>query len=333
MDYYEEFGVERTAGPEDIRRAYKRLVKLLHPDRCRDPEVKRLADLQMKRLNGILQVLSEPARRAEYDRRMLDPPDAPQHYRPRDNRPPLWFWIAAAIMVLLGFLLLSHNQKTTTPSRAIAALAEAEPHSAPKDQSARARPSPAGRTQPRTVHKPLRESPQAESIPELPLLTALSPEPYTIARTNIGGVSLKAAGIRAADSVAETPGPTQETAASPGWNGDWLYAPGLQIVNGGLYTPEYIELRITQDGSSLHGRYRSRYHVPDRAISPAVNFHFDGVPNGEGALPWTGPGGAHGEVKLRLLPNGVLEVSWEADQMGNELGLISGKAALVRKLE
>src|SRR5215471_13485773 len=93
MDYYEEFGVDRTAGPEEIRQTYKRLVRLLHPDRCRDNEIKRLADLQMKRLNGILQILTDPDRRAEYDLRLLDPPDGRQRHRTQNNRPPLWFWI------------------------------------------------------------------------------------------------------------------------------------------------------------------------------------------------------------------------------------------------
>ena len=83
----------------------------------------------------------------------------------------------------------------------------------------------------------------------------------------------------------------------------------------------------------MHGRYRARYYVPDRAISPAVAFQFDGAPDSEGVLPWTGPGAARGEVRLHLLSSGILEVSWVANQMGDELGLISGTAALVRKLE
>jgi hypothetical protein len=34
-----------------------------------------------------------------------------------------------------------------------------------------------------------------------------------------------------------------------------------------------------------------------------------------------------------LLPGGSLEVKWEANEMGNELGLVSGTATLVRKVE
>ena len=36
MDHYEELGLDRSASPEEIRQAYKRLVRLLHPDRCSD---------------------------------------------------------------------------------------------------------------------------------------------------------------------------------------------------------------------------------------------------------------------------------------------------------
>ena len=43
-------------------------------------------------------------------------------------------------------------------------------------------------------------------------------------------------------------------------------------------------------------------------------------------------GGSQGEVTLRLLASGGLEVSWVANQMG-DLGLISGTATLVRKLD
>jgi hypothetical protein len=36
---------------------------------------------------------------------------------------------------------------------------------------------------------------------------------------------------------------------------------------------------------------------------------------------------------MRPLPGGDLEVRWEASELGKELGLISGTATLVRKLD
>jgi hypothetical protein len=36
---------------------------------------------------------------------------------------------------------------------------------------------------------------------------------------------------------------------------------------------------------------------------------------------------------MRLLESGALEVTWQANRMGADLGLISGTATLVRKLD
>ena len=82
----------------------------------------------------------------------------------------------------------------------------------------------------------------------------------------------------------------------------------------------------------MRGSYRARYRVTDRAISPTVAFQFEGRAAAEGGvLPWRGAGGSQGAVTLRLLANGNLQVEWEADRLGEELGLISGAATLVRK--
>ena len=96
----------------------------------------------------------------------------------------------------------------------------------------------------------------------------------------------------------------------------------------------YIELRLSESSGKTRGRYRARYRVSDRAISPTVAFQFEGrTASDGGVLPWKGPGGASGEVTLHLLPNDNLEVQWSAGRLGEELGLIAGSATLVRKLE
>ncbi len=114
--------------------------------------------------------------------------------------------------------------------------------------------------------------------------------------------------------------------------GEWLYVPPLNAKHGELYPPEYIELRMTEEGGVLAGRYRARYRVSDRAISPDVTFHFRSRAGADGGkIAWTGAGGARGQLMLRRLENGSLEVSWTADQLGTDLGLVSGTATLVRK--
>src|ERR1017187_2466926 len=100
MDYYEELGVDRSASPDEIRQAYRHLVRLLHPDHCNDDQVRPLADLQMKRLNGVLRVLTNPAERETYDRSVFgdqgSPPTFPAPLPPPPLRgPQVWFWHVA----------------------------------------------------------------------------------------------------------------------------------------------------------------------------------------------------------------------------------------------
>ena len=62
-DYYAILGVPRNATPEEIKEAYRRLAKEYHPDKNPSPE----AEERFKLINEAYQVLSDPAKRAEYD--------------------------------------------------------------------------------------------------------------------------------------------------------------------------------------------------------------------------------------------------------------------------
>ncbi len=66
-DHYRTLRVPPTATQEEIRRAYRILAKRYHPDRV--PEGQReWAREQMARINVAYEVLSDPRKRAEYDR-------------------------------------------------------------------------------------------------------------------------------------------------------------------------------------------------------------------------------------------------------------------------
>ncbi|MGI8990975.1 MAG: J domain-containing protein [Bryobacteraceae bacterium] len=120
------------------------------------------------------------------------------------------------------------------------------------------------------------------------------------------------------------------------FGGVWFYTkPRQQKFKKAFYPPEYIEADIVEENGAIHGRYRARYQVTDRAISPDVNFEFEGKLSGgaSASLPWNGGGGAKGEVQLKLISETSLEVVWSATQLGRTLGLAAGSAVLVRRAD
>lgn len=65
-DYYEILGVQRDASADDVKKAYRQAALKFHPDR--NPDDKEGAERKFKEASKAYQVLSDPDKRAQYDR-------------------------------------------------------------------------------------------------------------------------------------------------------------------------------------------------------------------------------------------------------------------------
>ena len=63
-DYYEVLGVPRNASSDDVKSAFRKLARQYHPDVSQEPN----AEERFKEVNEAYAVLSEPDKRAAYDR-------------------------------------------------------------------------------------------------------------------------------------------------------------------------------------------------------------------------------------------------------------------------
>jgi len=63
-DYYKILGLDRSASPEDIKKAYRKLARKCHPDTCKDDPQ---AEQRFKEINEANEVLSDPEKRGRYD--------------------------------------------------------------------------------------------------------------------------------------------------------------------------------------------------------------------------------------------------------------------------
>ncbi|HEY4089120.1 MAG TPA: J domain-containing protein [Bryobacteraceae bacterium] len=306
ITYYEELGVEEKASPEEIRDSFRALVRLLHPDQQSDPQLKEMAERQMRKLNRIYAVLSDSERRAAYNQSLKQP----RHAAPiivfsgaDGNLKKLIVRLVAITGIVLSSALLIWFMATSSNNDGRTQEAHAS--------SGRNSDAPAdGADQIARLRDQLRSA-EAERDSAL--------------------VQLEKIGGKAAVAKAE-----EEPAANPArFAGLWFFSRGNGSASLGgksRYPPEYIDLRVSEKDGVLHGQYHSRYQVLDRAISPDVDFTFTGTPAGNALNgAWQGPGGARGKVTLKLVSAGTVDLTWSANELGSLQWLTNGDATLLRK--
>lgn len=328
MTYYDELGLTQAARDEEIRRAHRTLSKLLHPDQQLDPAVRQAAEIQMRRLNGIVEVLLDPTLRSRYDeslKKVIEPPPEPDWRAKLLSRVQLnasaWGLIAivaTAVLLTVGAVWfyagdLMHFGPTSgdVPQSPKKTVAMAEPERkrpasyASKRTSQIARREPPAFSEPVIVTAPVLAKPELETPPSL----------------NI-------------DSPATAP-PVRPVLAppEPSFSGLWVFSTSGQKGEQSktpLYAPEFIELRLHSIESTLYGEYDSRYKVADRAISPHVRFAFHGARAPLSSFDWLSDDGSRGTVDLKLLTERSLQVNWRVTEFGSRLGLGAGTAVLTR---
>ncbi|NOJ26521.1 MAG: hypothetical protein DA330_00715 [Nitrososphaera sp.] len=79
--YYAVLGVSERAGPQEIKKAYRRLARKYHPDK----NSSNTAEEMIKKINAAYEVLSDPSKRDQYDSPSFENVQAPE---PEPYSPP-----------------------------------------------------------------------------------------------------------------------------------------------------------------------------------------------------------------------------------------------------
>lgn len=313
MDFYEELGVSPLATEQEIRISYKRLCKLVHPDQYQNPEMRAMAEAQMRRINQMVAILTDPDRRLLYDEALRRAWIGGQR---RSNGIRFWLRRRAGWLVTIGALLLLFIVGV--------ALLDFEGPLPRSEEAVEVPGQPpggaAGGKQAESDFQASREYPVPESQ------GGRDRQAVTAGPWRARVLSPQPSALTSRPSLLSSIMPAYATVA-----GRWGFSPGFQTgaPEGLEFVADHAELSIAIEGNLLRGVYRSRYKVLYHPPHPIVSFTFEG-PKNSNTFEWESESGATGEISMRLQNAETMRIAWRVLQMSPGFPLGSGQALLYR---
>ncbi len=99
-DYYDIIGVPKNASKKVIEERYKFLTQAFHPDKFDDPAQKKKAEKDFAAIEEAYQVLSDDARRADYDRTTVIA-ESHADVQPQKPKNRTWLYVVGGVVVVL----------------------------------------------------------------------------------------------------------------------------------------------------------------------------------------------------------------------------------------
>ena len=347
ITFYEELGVAPAASSVEIRDAFRTLVRLLHPDQQTDAQLKEVAETQMRKLNRIYAVLSNPASRRLYDE-VLDG-DQPEVAAGRTIKPGVvkaigrMGWVVA-ILFSAGLLFWLASEATPGPQSRM--RDQNGPTAAPQSGFA------GSAADQESLIASLRSDLSAvtlqrdAAIRELRQMRGTAGAAWSPGSAGSGLTEIRSPAITLTElpTAAKLPVFANYPPSRPGSQaspdklaGFWVYAKppqGQPYKSEGRYPPEYIEATIAEQNGRISGKYRARFQIANQAVSPDVSFTFTAISSTDPLTTgtWTGAGGAKGKLTLRFTSANSLRIDWNATELGTRQGLDADTAVLTRRI-
>jgi len=313
LTHYDDLGLRAGASGEEIREAYLKLVRLLHPDLSSEPSLKRFSENQLKRVSRAYAVLSDPDRRRRYDAQLAgakdEEPEAPVGVKRSAGRSRArafitlgWLICAFAGIVGIGWYVSQQASAPVDPAQVSAAQ------------------------NPPTVAKPPEGSDNAADLDSLrsELASAKAERERALEQTVLQAKEL--------DFLTGRVLAARPPAGLSSLSGVWVLPAPKTVAAASAFTPEAVDLILNAQQDTVQGRFRARYPGMGAPDPPMVRFYFEGKLQGNVAnATWSGEDGSRGEIQLKLSSDNALQLVWSTTQTGKQSGPDSGTLALVRR--